>query len=87
MPNDSINKQSQEDNEGGNGSLNEGAKEYNGKETSARSSRGLRVLSVRVRELVFEKQVTTYKEVADELIKELFKEGKMSHEKRNVKFN
>lgn len=55
-----------------------------GKEAPSRSSRGLKVLSVRVRELVFEKQVTTYKEVADELIQELLKEGKMSHDKHNV---
>lgn len=60
-------------------------REYSGKESaSSRSSRGLKVLSVRVRELVFEKQTTTYKEVADELIQELLKEGKMSHDTRNV---
>lgn len=64
--------------------LSEKLKEYGGKESSSRSSRGLKVLSVRVRELVFEKQVTTYKEVADELIQELVKEGKMSHDTRNV---
>jgi len=64
--------------------LSEKLKEYSGKEGSSRSSRGLKVLSVRVRELVFEKQVTTYKEVADELIQELLKEGKMSHDTRNV---
>ena len=63
------------------------AKEHDGRESaSSRSSRGLRVLSVRVRELVFEKRVTTYKEVADELIKELVDEGKMTHDTHNVIF-
>lgn len=42
------------------------------------------MLSVRVRELVFEKQSTTYKEVADDLIQELIKEGKMPSDKKNV---
>jgi hypothetical protein len=64
--------------------LSEKLKEYSGKEASSRSSRGLKVLSVRVRELVFQKKMTTYKEVADELIQELLKEGKMSHDTRNV---
>ena len=45
---------------------------------------GLRVLSVRVRELVFEKQLTTYKEVADELIQELIREGKMPTDAKNA---
>lgn len=54
--------------------------------STSRSSRGLRVLSVRVRELVFEKRITTYKEVADELIKELVEEGKMAHDSHNVNF-
>jgi polyhydroxyalkanoate synthesis regulator phasin len=45
---------------------------------------GLKVLSVRVRELVFEKQTTTYKEVADDLIQELIREGKMTSDKKNV---
>ena len=45
---------------------------------------GLRVLSVRVRELVFEKKSTTYKEVADELIQELINEGKMPCDAKNV---
>jgi len=35
-----------------------------------RSSRGLRVLSVKVRDIVIEKQTTSYKEVADCLIEE-----------------
>jgi len=35
-----------------------------------RSSRGLRVLSVKVRDIVIEKQTTSYKEVADCLIDE-----------------
>ena len=35
-----------------------------------RSSRGLRVLSVKVKDIVAEKQNTSYKEVADTLIKE-----------------
>lgn len=35
-----------------------------------RSSRGLRVLSVKVRDIVIEKQNTSYKEVADCLIDE-----------------
>ena len=48
---------------------------------------GLRVLSVRVRELVFEKQCTTYKEVADELIQELIREGKMPCDAKNVMRN
>ena len=52
--------------------------------SNTRSARGLRVLSVRVRELVFEKKITTYKEVADELIKELIEEGKMPRDSRNV---
>ena len=59
--------------------------------TVTRSSRGyikiiigLRVLSVRVRELVFEKQSTSYKEVADELIRELIREGKMPSDAKNV---
>lgn len=47
---------------------------------------GLRVLSMRVRELVFVKRSTSYKEVADELINELIKEGKMSRESRSVIF-
>jgi len=64
--------------------LSEKDREYSAKELSSRSSRGLKVLSVRVRELVFEKRVTTYKEVADELIQELLKEGKMSYDSRNV---
>jgi hypothetical protein len=65
--------------------FSEKLKEYPSKETGlSRSSRGLRVLSVRVRELVFEKQTTTYKEVADELIQELLKKGKMAHDKYNV---
>ncbi len=51
---------------------------------NSRSSRGLRVLSVRVRELVFEKRKTTYKEVADELIRELVEQGKMPRDARNV---
>lgn len=44
-----------------------------GKDDRVRSSRGLKVLSVRVRELVCENKTTTYKEVADQLIKELGK--------------
>ena len=43
------------------------------------------MLSVRVRELVFEKQSTTYKEVADELIQELISEGKMPSDAKNVR--
>ena len=39
-----------------------------------------------MRELVFEKRTTTYKEVADELIKELIEEGKMPRDARNVVF-
>jgi hypothetical protein len=39
---------------------------------------------VRVRELVFEKQSTTYKEVADDLIQELIRGGKMPSDKKNV---
>ena len=35
-----------------------------------RSSRGLRVLSVKVKDIVAEKKKTTYKEVADDLIYE-----------------
>lgn len=42
------------------------------------------MLSVRVRELVSEKRVTTYKEVADLLIKELIDEGKMPRDSHNV---
>lgn len=58
----------------------------NYKESStSRSSRGLRVLSVRVRELVSEKRTTTYKEVADMLIKELIEEGKMPKDSHNVR--
>ena len=38
---------------------------------------GLRVLSVRVRELVFSKRETSYKEVADQLIEELAIKGKI----------
>jgi len=65
--------------------FSEKLKEYPSKDTGlSRSSRGLRVLSVRVRELVFEKKTTTYKEVADELIQELLKEGKMAHDRYNV---
>jgi hypothetical protein len=64
--------------------LSEKAKECSVKELSSRSSRGLKVLSMRMLELVFEKQVTTYKEVAYELIQELLREGKMNHDSRNV---
>jgi hypothetical protein len=36
---------------------------------SNRKKRGLKILSVKVQELVFSKQATTYKDVANELIK------------------
>ena len=37
-----------------------------------RSQRGLRALSLRVRDLVYEKQITTYKEVSEELIADIY---------------
>ena len=43
-----------------------------------RKKRGLKILSVKVRELVERKGVTTYKDVANELIDEL-KEGKRNN--------
>ena len=82
---ESESKELNEDEEELSDDFSEKLKEYSGKETiSSRSSSGLRVLSVRVRELVFEKQTTTYKEVADELINELLIEGKMTRGTRNV---
>jgi hypothetical protein len=43
----------------------------------------LRVLSVRVREIVFEKRQTSYKDVADNLIKELATKGKIKTQTKN----
>lgn len=39
-------------------------------DTKNRSSRGLRVLSVKVKDVVADKRKTSYKEVADDLIQE-----------------
>ena len=40
-----------------------------------RSNKGLKVLSVRIRDIVIEKKRATYKQVADTLIQELNKHG------------
>jgi hypothetical protein len=37
-------------------------------DANARCSRGLKILSVKVRDIVFQKRETTYKEVAESLI-------------------
>ena len=54
-----------------------------------RSYRGHKVLSVRVRELVFERKITTYKQVADILIDELARKGKLCLEnlRKDVSFS
>ena len=44
------------------------------------NSKGLRVLSVRVHEIVREKKQSTYKEVADDLINELAITGRLDNE-------
>ena len=62
-------------------------KKYSQRRTDlTRSTRGLRTLSFRVRELVFEKQETTYKEVSDELIKELQNGLNMTNSAQIVNF-
>lgn len=47
---------------------------------SNRKKRGLKILSVKVQELVFKKQSTTYKDVANELIKQLRENKKKMQE-------
>ena len=49
-----------------------------------RSSRGLRVLSLKVKDIVNEKKKTSYKEVAETLIKELNKKLKAQSQSQSV---
>ena len=58
------------------GEDSEGSSDKGKENSQVKSSRGLKVLSVRVRELVYESKTTTYKEVADKLIKELGQDTK-----------
>jgi hypothetical protein len=55
--------------------------------TAARSARGLRALSLRVRDLVYSKQQTTYKEVSDELIADFYANDGLAEpsEDKNIK--
>lgn len=50
-----------------------------------RSSRGLKKLSVKVKELVSKNNVTTYKEVADELINSLYDDEERQREEKNIR--
>ena len=50
-----------------------------GNQSVNRKKRGLKILSVKVQELVYKKQSTTYKDVANELIKQL-RESKKNKE-------
>ena len=54
-------------------SVSEGEDDLNGmnddqNQQASRKKRGLKILSVKVQELVYQKQKTTYKDVANELI-------------------
>lgn len=50
-----------------------GVGEELGEHSASRKKRGLKILSVKVQELVYRKQRTTYKDVANELIEQLRK--------------
>lgn len=45
-------------------------RDFQKEELYGRNSRGLRVLSIKVRDIVFQKKKTSYKEVAEALIEE-----------------
>ena len=55
-------------------------------DTPSRSSRGLRVLSLKVKEIVCQRQKATYKEVAEYLIEDLDLKAKMDEKVSQIYF-